>query len=525
MLWTKSVSIEDLEKKQVMVFRHKAKQIAVVRQNQQIFALDNRCPHEGYPLSRGTIGENCVLTCQWHNWKFDLATGECVVGGDDVRTYPTKEEAGFIWVDLAPLPPEMILKKISKSLLKGLHDRDLGQISRELIRFHFNQLDPLNSIPQILEWSHSQLEFGSTHAYAGLADWLGLYDAHSDDFELQLTCLTEALDHIAWDVMGHQEYPYPEGRLPYTGNDFLKAIEAEDEKRAIALMRGALQAGLGIDDLEKTLTAAALNHYNDFGHSLIYVLKTTELIQRLGKSVETPLLFSLIRHLCYTTREDLLPDFSKYGPSVEKMPEFPKIATTAAFEKIPEKSIGQSLAWVVEAAASHSPEAIFAQLLEANAKNLLKMDETWEVKIHQKPKDNIGWLDFTHGLTFSNAVRQQCEKFPEFWKKGLLQMACFYGRNLPYLQPSPPDEQWAVEDSDTFWKTTIDGLLDHGVGLPIYSVHRLKTSIAVREETRANPKLAPVLLAALNRFLNARPKQKQTRRLIHQGVELVAKDF
>jgi len=293
MPWTKSVSIEDLEKKQVMVFRHKAKQIVVVRQNQQIFALDNRCPHEGYPLSQGSVGEDCVLTCQWHNWKFDLSTGTCVVGRDDVRTYPTKEEAGFIWVDLAPLPPEMILKKISESLLKGLHDRDLGQIARELIRFHFNQLDPLDAITEVLEWSHSQLEFGSTHAYAGLADWL-----------------TEALDHIAWDVIRHQEYPYPQGNLPYTDNDFLKAIEAEDEHQAIALIRGALQAGLGIDDLEKTLTEAALNHYNDFGHSLIYVLKTTQVIQRLGKSVEQPLLFSLIRHLCYTTREDLIPDFS-----------------------------------------------------------------------------------------------------------------------------------------------------------------------------------------------------------------------
>jgi nitrite reductase/ring-hydroxylating ferredoxin subunit len=38
-------------------------------------ACNNRCPHEGYPLCEGHVDEGGVLTCRWHNWKFDLRTG------------------------------------------------------------------------------------------------------------------------------------------------------------------------------------------------------------------------------------------------------------------------------------------------------------------------------------------------------------------------------------------------------------------------------------------------------------------
>ena len=48
------------------------------------------------------------------------------------------------------------------------------------------------------------------------------------------------------------------------------------------MLRGGLAAGLRFPDLERGLSRAALAHYNDFGHSLIYVTKAGRLIERLG---------------------------------------------------------------------------------------------------------------------------------------------------------------------------------------------------------------------------------------------------
>lgn len=65
--------------------------IAVFRTStDKIFAIDDKCPHKGGPLSNG-IQHGEQITCPLHNWVFDLNTG--VAQGMDegsVQTYPTK---------------------------------------------------------------------------------------------------------------------------------------------------------------------------------------------------------------------------------------------------------------------------------------------------------------------------------------------------------------------------------------------------------------------------------------------------
>ena len=76
------------------VFKAKKKQVLLIGVKGEIYAIDNRCPHEGYPLSKGFTNDNCILTCNWHNWKFNLRTGECLFGEDNVRNYPINIENG-----------------------------------------------------------------------------------------------------------------------------------------------------------------------------------------------------------------------------------------------------------------------------------------------------------------------------------------------------------------------------------------------------------------------------------------------
>ncbi|MEQ9326676.1 MAG: Rieske 2Fe-2S domain-containing protein, partial [Rhodospirillales bacterium] len=65
-------SLADLRNAGRKIIRDGDKQIALFAVGDRVLACNNRCPHEGYPLSEGTMGTNCVLTCNWHNWKFDL---------------------------------------------------------------------------------------------------------------------------------------------------------------------------------------------------------------------------------------------------------------------------------------------------------------------------------------------------------------------------------------------------------------------------------------------------------------------
>ena len=80
------------------------KAIALFNSNGKLYACNNRCPHEGYPLMEGVLTKHCLLTCNWHNWKFDLESGETLVGGDRLRRYPVEQRGDAIWIDLAESP-------------------------------------------------------------------------------------------------------------------------------------------------------------------------------------------------------------------------------------------------------------------------------------------------------------------------------------------------------------------------------------------------------------------------------------
>ena len=80
------------------------------------------------------------------------------------------------------------------------------------------------------------------------------------------------------------------------------------------MVRGGMRDGMKFDDFEPLLTRAALAHYNDFGHSLIYVTKPGTLANRLGDAVLEPRLLSLVREMVYATREEKIPGFRGVPP-------------------------------------------------------------------------------------------------------------------------------------------------------------------------------------------------------------------
>ncbi len=61
--------------------------------------LDDECPHEGHPLSMG-LHRDGTLVCQWHNWRFDARSGQCLVGEESVRRHPSEVLHGEVFIAL-----------------------------------------------------------------------------------------------------------------------------------------------------------------------------------------------------------------------------------------------------------------------------------------------------------------------------------------------------------------------------------------------------------------------------------------
>lgn len=73
--WIEIGVLTDIPRQGARVVKTSAGCIAVFRtSDDQVFALDDRCPHKGGPLSQGIVHGNSI-TCPLHNWVFDLATG------------------------------------------------------------------------------------------------------------------------------------------------------------------------------------------------------------------------------------------------------------------------------------------------------------------------------------------------------------------------------------------------------------------------------------------------------------------
>lgn len=521
MTWERVTTATELAARGHVIHRIPGQQILVIEIGNERFAIDHRCPHEGYPLSVGTIdSDRCRLTCNWHNWKFDLRTGAALVGQDSVRRYGVEQRGDDIFVDVTPPPLEEIEARIMGGLRRAFDDRRLGQIARELARLDQAGLPSAPALAQALGWAHDRVENGMTHAWAGMTDWLRIADG-ARSIQARLIPLTEALDHLADDVLRQPVFPYSEGSLPWQPEAFLAAVEREDEDVAIASLRGAFEQGLDWDALEPTLATAALSHYAGFGHPAIFTVKARELIDRLGDGVLPYVVFPLVRSFISATREDLLPEFRRYAPAVRTADGLPPAAQSgpvfpASFMR---QGVKGTIDATLEALAVARPDAILMAQLDAAAWQLLHFDHSFVFATDNEVSDNVGWLDLTHPITFAAAVRELCGRHPQLWPRALLQMACFLGRNTPYVHDELPTERWEIEDPAAFFGRTLASLMDHGIAQPIHAVHRLKTTLAVMDLLAAGgpERLRP----ALNRYLSARQKYKHVRRFVTQAVKLV----
>ena len=91
-------SLDELKVKGRLVVHGRHRPILVIYDRGRVFALDNRCPHMGFPLERGSLDDG-ILTCHWHHARFDLESG-CTfdLWADDVPICPIEVRNGEVWV-------------------------------------------------------------------------------------------------------------------------------------------------------------------------------------------------------------------------------------------------------------------------------------------------------------------------------------------------------------------------------------------------------------------------------------------
>ena len=179
-------------------------------------AVDNRCPHMGYPMSEGTVRDG-VLICHWHHWEFDLKTGGCfLTTGDDLKSFPLRvDEDGFVCVGLSGGEQEEARRRLidrgKRTLEQGLKDRSSFLIAKAVTALRESGATPREIIQHGLFYGAYKTNDGFSSGQTILTIAGNMWDdiAEKD----QNLFLVHGLTQIARRTGGgsrRQRFPFPQ---------------------------------------------------------------------------------------------------------------------------------------------------------------------------------------------------------------------------------------------------------------------------------------------------------------------------
>jgi nitrite reductase/ring-hydroxylating ferredoxin subunit len=277
-------SLEELKAKGRLLVRGAHRPILVIHDQGRVFALDNRCPHMGFPLDRGSV-EDGILTCHWHHARFDLASG-CTfdLWADDAPTCPVEVRDLEVWVK-----PTFGYADPAAHWRRRLHDglaHDLGLVIAKAVHGQLaTGAPPADAVRQIVLFGARNRDgwgVGLTILTA-LANLLPVLPE-----EQTYLALFHGARHVAADCDG--QAPRQE-RAPLASRPDLATVsrwlrrwtavrhrEAAERTVLTALASGAAPAELA----DLLLTAETDRAFADTGHSLDFINKAFECLDLIG---------------------------------------------------------------------------------------------------------------------------------------------------------------------------------------------------------------------------------------------------
>lgn len=562
--WVDAGALAALPEGKPTLLRHGPRRLAVVRTAEGVHAVDDRCPHEGYPLTQGTV-EGTELTCCYHNFKFDLRTGACG-RGESVPTFDTRTRAGRVEVFVPDPDPDAERAAAFASLEQGLYERRDGQIARDLVRLLQSGVAPEQLAAFGAAYDADRAPWGSTHALPVAADILPLFARFEGPQAVRP--LMQCYELCAESNVRRE--PRPRVAAIDPGPDvaaaearYRAAMEAERVDEVEGLMRGAVARGWGRDALEPWLFGPACAHFIGFAHGLIYPTKVFDLIEAGGHAES--LLVGVALEQVNATRDDVLPAWAWWRAALSEVaPEFETMWSDigsrdareppgAVDEALVDALLGgdrrRAFDAVVERLRAARLPAVLDALVIAAAERLRRFDPA--IDADDALQDS--WLDVSHIFTFVQAIRiaAQRHRRPEvlaltlqaarmIQNAGVLDRKAYAPRTALDGGEDPLarlKEAIAAHDGDRAealvrgWVAARRPLaplarffedlsLYDAMTRPIVVAHLLKTTVAVFSEQARRPD-DPRPLAGLARFAAGPVSERFVGSRVHEAVRFI----
>ena len=478
-------TLEELEQKGYLSVTAQGHDIVVFYHEGEVHALDNRCPHMGFPLSRGSTKDG-ILTCDWHHARFDIKSGGCFdLWADDVPVFAVNVIDGTIFVhterDNKRRKDEhraYYLRRINDAMEQNI----ALIIAKSALTLNSEGVSSSDLFRKGLEYGTRYRQEGWGPGLTILTCMMNLapYSRREDGPR----ALYHGLSAVASDCSG-QPPRFAVSPLPDVKSSadvrtlkrwFRHFIEVRDADGAERCLVTAIRAGTKPHVLADMLFSAATDHrYLDSGHVLDFTNKAFEALDVVGWDLAEQVLTSLVTLYAQATR---MEERSSWRHPVDVV-----ALLNDCFDKLPavlEKGKQSRTTWkaskaTIDVLLGDNPKAIVNVLVES-LQDGAKQEELAAIvayaaalRIAQFPITNeySDWDTTLHTFTFANAVQQAICRLPS--SKELLRaifdvaMSNYLNRflNVPCVAlPSEKEEPINNRDSESNRGNMMDRFLD-----------------------------------------------------------------
>jgi nitrite reductase/ring-hydroxylating ferredoxin subunit len=505
-------TVDEIKQQGAVVVSGHDRPLAVFYHQDQIYAVDNRCPHMGFPLHRGTTQDG-ILTCHWHHARFDLASG-CTfdLWADDIPSYPVEVDQGTVWVVMSSHTIDG-LERWQRRLREGI-EQNIRLVQAKAV---IGLLDSGAASQDLL----AQVGLhGVQQRQAGWSSGLTILTAMGNLLPLlpaeeRMGPLCQGVLHVARDCDNEPPQillqPLTADTVPIATLKrwFRRWVEVRDRNGAERCVLTALKLGASPETMSDMLMAAATDHfYLDVGHTLDFINKSFELLAHIGWDHASTVLPSVLVHLTAAERSE---ERNAWRHPVDLVP-----LVRDAFESLPDLlEEGQDKSWneldtLVETLLSDCPQDIVTALCDSlrggatplQLAQALVMAACRRVVHFHTRNEFSDWNAVHHTFTYSHALYQAMQRTasPEILR------GVFHGAMRVYLDrflnvppaplPTPGESAQPFRDAAAFSECFLS-LLDTQqqvdaagemvyhyltMGYPVDRLYRTLVTALVRED-------------------------------------------
>lgn len=300
-------SFDDLKRQGFLTAKAGGRPVCVFWHGGAAYALDDRCPHMGFPLHRGTLDDGLV-TCHWHHARFDLASGGTLDPfADDARCYGVEIEDGAVVVVVGE--EDRTSAWAARRLEEGLEQGLTLVMAKAVLGL---MADP-SGVDQV---ARTGVRFGTSYRSDGWGSGLTVFTIALNALEWlrpqdRALALVHGLSFVSRDTRGRSPRfplaPLDSGsqgiaRLSSWYRRFIETRSADAAERTLAT---AIDAGHSTTELSDVMLAATTDHaFLDGGHTIDFTNKAFEAVGHLGEASKAEVLPTLVAQTARATRQE-----------------------------------------------------------------------------------------------------------------------------------------------------------------------------------------------------------------------------